>query len=135
VEAALNQIGAITLYTADLAVSKEFYQRAFRLPVAFADADSAVFRFGDTLVSLLAATATEGLAGPAPAAVPDRGPRFRLTVWVDDTDATCADLVARGVRLLAGPADRPPGQRTASFQDPDGYLWEVAQAVPAHGAR
>ena len=54
------------------------------------------------------------------------GSRFVLTLPVEDVDATCADLTARGVALLNGPMDRPWGIRTASFRDPAGYIWEIA---------
>jgi lactoylglutathione lyase len=46
---------------------------------------------------------------------------------VDDVDAVCADLIARGVELLNGPMDRPWGIRTASFMDPGGHIWEIAK--------
>jgi uncharacterized glyoxalase superfamily protein PhnB len=38
-----------------------------------------------------------------------------------------AELVRRGVTLLNGPMDRPWGLRTASFIDPAGVIWEIAQ--------
>ncbi|MDX6234448.1 MAG: hypothetical protein QOH68_3556, partial [Nocardioidaceae bacterium] len=59
----------------------------------------------------------------------DAGARFQLTIWVDDADATCADLTARGVHLLNGPMNRAWGVRTAAFADPDGHVWEVAQEL------
>jgi lactoylglutathione lyase len=31
------------------------------------------------------------------------------------------------VELLNGPMDRPWGIRTASFLDPGGHIWEIAQ--------
>ena len=55
--------------------------------------------------------------------------RFQLTIWVEDTDAACAELAKRGVELLNGPVDRPWGLRTASFTDPDGHIWEVAAKI------
>jgi uncharacterized glyoxalase superfamily protein PhnB len=39
----------------------------------------------------------------------------------------CAVLGERGVALLNGPIDRPWGIRTASFMDPGGHIWEIAQ--------
>jgi uncharacterized glyoxalase superfamily protein PhnB len=33
------------------------------------------------------------------------------------------------VSLLNGPIDRDWGMRTAAFADPDGHVWEVAQAL------
>jgi lactoylglutathione lyase len=49
---------------------------------------------------------------------------------VDDADAVCADLATRGVGLLNGPMNREWGMRTASFTDPDGHIWEIAQELP-----
>jgi catechol 2,3-dioxygenase-like lactoylglutathione lyase family enzyme len=47
----------------------------------------------------------------------------------------CAELDTRGVALLNGPVNRAWGQRTASFTDPDGHIWEIAQGLPdAEGA-
>jgi uncharacterized glyoxalase superfamily protein PhnB len=34
-----------------------------------------------------------------------------------------------GVEHLNGPVDREWGMRTASFTDPDGHIWEVAQQL------
>jgi len=48
-------------------------------------------------------------------------------VTVNDVDAVCGDLATHGVELLNGPVDRPWGVRTASFRDPDGHIWELAQ--------
>jgi lactoylglutathione lyase len=48
---------------------------------------------------------------------------------VVDADAVCRDLAARGVTLLNGPIDGAWGKRTASFTDPDGNIWEIAQEL------
>jgi catechol 2,3-dioxygenase-like lactoylglutathione lyase family enzyme len=119
-------IAAITLFVDDLAEAKRFYAEVFELPVYFEDDESAVFRFGDTLVNLLAAAAAPELIAPATVASRDAGNRFQLTVQVDDVDAVCDRLRAKGIRLLNGPMDRPWGPRTAGFQDPGGHIWEIA---------
>ena len=49
-----------------------------------------------------------------------------FTVTVPDTDAYCDRLRLADVSLLNGPVTRPWGLRTASFQDPDGHVWEIA---------
>jgi uncharacterized glyoxalase superfamily protein PhnB len=54
-----------------------------------------------------------------------------LSIWVDDVDAVVADLQGRDVAISSGPIDREWGKRTASFTDPDGHVWEVAQDIPA----
>ncbi|MEO8250988.1 MAG: VOC family protein [Chloroflexota bacterium] len=119
-------IGAITLFVEDLAAAKRFYEKIFDLPVTFEDDNSAVFKFGDTLVNLLQASSAPELIAPATVASRDAGSRFQFTLEVDDVDAKCADLVARGIELLNGPMDRPWGIRTASFRDPGGHIWEIA---------
>lgn len=122
-----RQIGAITLFVNSVGSAKEFYQRVFDLPVHFEDANSVVFRFGDTLINLLNETAAEDLIRPATVVPSGAGAQFEFTIGVEDVDAACVDLRARGVRLLNGPLDRPWGIRTASFADPDGHIWEIAQ--------
>ncbi len=119
--------GAITLFVEDLEAATQFDREVFGLPVAFEDDDSAVFKFGDTLVNLLRATAAGELIEPAAVARREVGSRLQLTIEVDDVDAMCAELVSRGVQLLNGPMDRPWGVRTASFSDPGGHIWEIAK--------
>ena len=78
-------IHAITLFVEDLAAAREFYQRAFGLPVHYEDPSSAVFSFGDVLVNLLAVSEAPELI--APAAVANPGPDrecsspSRSTTW------------------------------------------------------
>ena len=120
-------INAITLFQEDLAEAKRFYQVAFGLPLVFEDADSAVFKIGDTLINLLQTSAAHELVEPADVAGPGAGARAVMTVHVDDVDDLCAELAARGVTLLNGPMDRPWGLRTASFADPGGHIWEIAK--------
>ena len=119
-------ISAITLFVEDLDAAKQFYGEVFGLPVAFEDDNSAVFTFENTLVNLLRTTAAQELIEPAAVASRDAGARLQLTITVDDVDAMCAQLAARGVELLNGPIDRPWGIRTASFRDPGGHIWEIA---------
>jgi lactoylglutathione lyase len=122
-----KDIFAITLFVEDLQVAKQFYLRVFDLPVDYEDDDSAVFKFGDTLINLLKITAAGALIEPAKIADHGAGSRFVFTIHVDNVDAKCAELTAHGVKLLNGPLDRPWGVRTASFIDPAGYIWEIAQ--------
>jgi catechol 2,3-dioxygenase-like lactoylglutathione lyase family enzyme len=120
-------ISAIALFVEDLAAAKEFYGRVFGLPVVFEDDDSVVFKLGNTLVNLLKTAAAAELIEPAAVAPREAGSRLQLTIEVDDVDAMCAELTARGVVLLNGPMDRPWGVRTASFKDPAGHIWEIAR--------
>jgi len=119
-------IAAITLFAEDLTATRQFYLDVFGLPVFFENDDSAVFKFGETLINLLQVGQAGELIGPATVASRETGARFQFTLEVDDVDAVCAKLAAHGVKLLNGPMDRPWGPRTASFQDPAGHIWEIA---------
>jgi catechol 2,3-dioxygenase-like lactoylglutathione lyase family enzyme len=130
----LQQIGAITIFAADLPRSRSFYQDVFSSPVIFSDEDSVVFDFAGTMVNLLESSAAIDLVEPETVADRSAGSRFMLSIWVDDVDAICLELSARGIDLLNGPIDRPWGKRTASFTDPDGNIWELAQDIPLPGA-
>ncbi|MGO8883603.1 MAG: VOC family protein [Streptosporangiaceae bacterium] len=119
-------IAAVTLFVEDLDAAMRFYRDVFELPIHYKDDNSAVFRFGDTLVNLLKTGEAHALITPAAVAKPESGHRVQFTIGVDDVDAMCHALTAKGVRLLNGPMDRPWGIRTASFQDPGGHIWEIA---------
>ena len=120
-------IDAMTLFVEDLAATKAFYVEVFRLPVHYEDDNSVVFKFGETLINPLDIAQAPGLIDPAVVAPREAGSRIQFTIGVDDVDATCELLKARGVELLNGPMDRPWGIRTASFRDPGGHIWEIAK--------
>lgn len=122
-----KNVSVITLFVQDLPAAKSFYQDVFSLPVFFEDKNSAVFKFENLLVNLLADPAAHELIEPATVASSEAGSRFQFTIEVEDVDATCAKLAEHGVKLLNGPMDRPWGIRTASFTDPGGHIWEIAQ--------
>lgn len=126
----LKSIDVITLFVEDLQRMKLFYQEVFGLPVAFENEDSAVFNFGNLSINLIDIPAAHDLIEPGVVASRDAGSRFQFTIGVDDVDATCAQLAERGVALLNGPTNRAWGVRTASFADPGGHIWEVAQDLP-----
>jgi catechol 2,3-dioxygenase-like lactoylglutathione lyase family enzyme len=122
-----NSVSCITLFVDDLARSKTFYQDVFGLPIVYEDENSAVFNFDQFSINLLTSSAAHELIEPATVAGPESGARFQFTITVDDVDAMCTVLGERGVALLNGPIDRPWGIRTASFMDPGGHIWEIAQ--------
>jgi lactoylglutathione lyase len=128
-----NSIDVITLFVEDLASSKSFYQEVFGLPLAFEDENSAVFRFENTSINLLSVPAAHELIEPAAVAGREAGSRLVLTMHVDDVDEACSELSRHGVTLLNGPVNRPWGVRTASFTDPGGHIWEIAQPLPRAG--
>jgi catechol 2,3-dioxygenase-like lactoylglutathione lyase family enzyme len=122
-------LGAITLFVDDPQRSKAFYQDVFDVSPIVEDPDAAAFRFENTIINLLKMQAARELIEPGAVAGQETGSRVQLTIWVDDADAACAELARRGVDLLNGPMNREWGMRTASFTDPDGHIWEIAQQL------
>jgi lactoylglutathione lyase len=125
----LKGLGAITLFVEDLAASKTFYTDVFGLQIVNEDPESVAFDFGNTILNVLVITSAPELIEPASVGSRDAGARVQLTIWVSDADATIRDLTSRGVQLLNGPLDRPWGVRTATFSDPAGNIWEIAQQL------
>ena len=123
----LKSVNVINLFAEDFIGTKSFYQEVFGLPLIFEDEDSALFQFENVMVMVRDVSAASEFIPSAAVGSPEGGPRFVLAVFVDDVDAACTELAHSGVTLLNGPADRPWGMRTASFSDPAGHVWEIAQ--------
>ncbi|MEK3674672.1 VOC family protein [Paenibacillus sp. FSL R10-2771] len=124
-----RNISVVTLFVEDLPGTMAFYQEVFGLEEVYADENSAVYDFGNISINLLHISEAPGLIEPAAVAGPASGSRFQFTIRVEDVDAVCTELTARGVSLLNGPMNRPWGIRTASCADPAGNIWEVAQEL------
>lgn len=125
----LKSVGAITLFVEDPRRAQAFYEKVFDLSPVWEDENSAAFEFENMIVNLLKTSEAPELIGPATVAGEEAGSRFQLSIWVEDADAVCAELATRGVELLNGPVDRAWGKRTATFADPDGHIWEIAQSL------
>ncbi|WP_395638726.1 VOC family protein [Pseudolysinimonas sp.] len=120
---------AITLFTEDLAASRDWYARAFGLAEHYSDDDSVVFMFDGTMVNLLKVSEAPELITPAPVGGRDAGVRAQYTLEVEDVDAAVASLFAAGIKVLNGSIDRPWGIRTAAIADPSGHVWEFAKRI------
>ena len=127
----LKSVGAITMFIDDTTRSKAFYEQVFGVKAVYEDEDAVAFQFENMIVNLLRVPAAHELIAPAPVGDADAPRRFQLTIEVEDTDAVCEQLAARGAELLNGPMDREWGLRTAAFTDPDGHIWEVAAKIPS----
>ena len=119
---------AVTLIASDLPASIDFYGGKIGLVQVYSDEVSAVYKCGQTMINLLAASAAAELVAPASVATGgiDTGVGAVYTLRVASVDAVVEVLTAAGVKLLNGPMDRPWGIRTASFADPSGHVWEIA---------
>ena len=104
----MPRLGHVILYVSDLDASVAFYRDVVGLPYRFADAGYAEFGTGERRFALFERRRAEWLTGG-----PVRpGPAGEVVLLVDDVDAVAVGLRARGVALLAEPADRPWGHRT-----------------------
>jgi catechol 2,3-dioxygenase-like lactoylglutathione lyase family enzyme len=123
----LRSVDVLTLFVNDVAHTKTFYQDVFGVSAIFKNDNSVVFNFDNLSINFLQRESAHDLITPAVVNDVSSGATFRFTVNVDSVDDACAELDRRGVALLNGPMDRPWGIRTASFTDPDGFIWEIAE--------
>ncbi|MDA9494712.1 VOC family protein [Bradyrhizobium daqingense] len=124
-----SEVEVITLFVDDIVSSRAFYARVFASETVWEDAVSSVLRFGGLLINLLDVSQAPPLVEPSRVAQSSAGARALLTIRVADVDQVCSALREIGVGLLNGPIDRPWGRRTASFADPSGHVWEIAQVI------
>ena len=125
----INRVEVISLFVEDLASARRFYLDTLGLPLVFEDAACTVVKFENLLINLLQAAHAPELVAPLRVASPDTGPRFMLTILVEDVDRLYEQLRSLGVAFLNGPLDRPWGRRTAAFADPAGNVCEIAHKL------
>lgn len=122
----------VTLVSADLAESVAFYGSILGAEELYRDDAYAMFRLGGFLVNVIVESEGRALLAPATLGSPG-GRRAIMTLEVPEIDDAVAHLASVGVPVLNGPATRPWGPRTATISDPDGYVWELAQAETGVG--
>lgn len=126
----LNGLTLINLFVEDLPSAKAFYEDVFGLESAFDSGDDgAAYKLGNVIVNLLTVPAAQRQIAPATVASRESGSRVQLAIVVEDIDAWCTELVAKGITLINGPVNQPWGMRTACFADPAGHNWEFAQPI------
>ena len=128
-DAAINDVGAIVLFVADLQRSKAFYHEVLGLDVEFEDGNAVGFKIEGLVFHVLQVDRARVQLQGEPTATPGAGATAFLTHFTYDVDALHANLVERGVSFFQAPADQPWGMRTAYFKDPDGHVWEIAQPL------
>ncbi len=125
------RLGYVIRYVADLRRSVEFYRDLLGLEVEYEAEGYVAFRVeGPVIFALFARERVPELIGveeshPSPK---DRH-EGEIAFVTNDVDALHAQLLDNGVESLCQPTDRPWGERTAYFKDPDGYLIEIAQKL------
>jgi catechol 2,3-dioxygenase-like lactoylglutathione lyase family enzyme len=122
-----QRLSLVTLGVADLARSRDFYERlGWRRSMQEADG-VAFFQAGGMIVGLYPRDKLAEDAG-----VPEAGSGFRAFSLAynarskEDADAVLAEAVAAGATLVKPAEDVFWGGYSGYFADPDGFLWEVA---------
>lgn len=118
------------LYAKDVERVAGFYvrlgfQEHFRLPAEGGAAGFIGLRREGSELAVTTEDSPRALAGVEPGP----GPRHELFVYVDDVDATLAQLRDAGATVLREPADMPWGERLGFVGDPEGNV--VTLAMPA----
>jgi catechol 2,3-dioxygenase-like lactoylglutathione lyase family enzyme len=131
---ALRDVEVVTLFVEDLPAATAFYKDVFGLSVVFQDPVSVVFKLTNLMLNLLELSEARTLMSPSVVATREAGARVLFTIRVEDANAVCAQLRAHGVELLSGPVDQPWGRRTATFADPAGHVWEIAEVLRPNAA-
>ncbi len=120
-------ISLITLSVADLERSSAFYRDGLKLPQRAGPDGIAFFETSGTWLSLDPLTSLAADVGVSAAGSGFRG--FTLAHNVgspEDVDRTLAEAVEAGAVLVKPGQEVFWGGYSGYFQDPDGFLWEVA---------
>ncbi|HSD51896.1 MAG TPA: VOC family protein [Candidatus Methylomirabilis sp.] len=124
-------LGYVVLFVEDLDHALAFYRDKVGLSVRFQDKGYAELAVAGSKFALLARSRLPELVGEAHTGRPAKGAHGAgVTLLVEDVDRIHRDLSGRGVSFLGSPQNRPWGQRTAYFQDPEGHLIEIATNLP-----
>ena len=123
-----NQVSVVMINVSDMKKSVAFYRDVLGFKLRFESPGwSEIETEGSTLALHLA---------PKSTAPPAHGPvagTVAIGFNVDDVDATCKELTARGARFVMPPMDRPEeGIRLAVLVDPDGCGLSIAQLLQQH---
>jgi lactoylglutathione lyase len=133
---AMNRVGYVILFVADLERSVAFYRDVVGLPFRLQGDGYVEFATQGAKFGLYDRNRLEELTGQGPEP-PDR-PGGEVVLLVEDVDAEAARLRAAGAAILSGPLDRAWGHRTVHVLDPDGFVVELAEEIqrqPPQGRR
>lgn len=123
-------LGWVIVYVDDPAEASEFYQRAFGLKSEFVvpSGEYAQLATGQTKLAFASYTLGDGNfpGGVRRAGSEGQPPNMEIALVHEDVDGAYARALEAGCSSLAGPADKPQGQRVAYVRDPYGTLVELA---------
>ena len=117
----MRNLSYVTLWAVNFDQEKNLYKEILGLPV---DQENDSFIMFDTKGSKLA------LHRLKKASRLDRQ-TIELHLAVDDVDEVYSSLQRKGVKFTSRPANRPWGNRMASFHDAEGYVVELVGPLKA----
>ena len=121
------RISMIALGVRDLAVSLDFYENGLGFPKVPSPPEVAFFNLNGSWLGLCS---RESLAEDAQISPLGEGfSGFTLAHNVESEEEVCAIITqaqTAGARIIKTPQKTSWGGYSGYFQDPDGYLWEVA---------
>ena len=124
-------LGYVVLFVEEFDLTLAFYTDKVGLPVRFRAEGYAELAVEGSRFALLARSRVPELVGSAHAGRPAPGAHEgAVTFLVEDVERAHRELSGRGVPFLGSPQNRPWGQRTAYFHDPEGHLIELATNLP-----
>jgi PhnB protein len=123
----------VQLTVPDSAAAVAFYVRAFGASELYRNTEAAGGRRVVHCELLVAGARLQlndefpehGLLAPASLG----GTSATFNLWVPDVDATYAQAIAAGGRMLSPPADRFWGARCGALVDPFGHRWNVSTQI------
>lgn len=108
-----------------------FYERAlgaevlYRLPMPDGKVAHAELKIGDSRIMLADENPSWGNRSPKTLG----GSPVTLLVYTEDVDALAARFVAAGGKVIMPLKDEFYGDRTGSFDDPEGFRWMLGQHI------
>lgn len=112
------------IFVRDLAQAEAFYARTLSIPLGAGGASQGFCLFAAGHTQLI----VEAVAPDAPEDEQLLVGRFTgLSFAVPSVDQTYRELLARGVRFTEPPETQPCGGVLATFQDPEGNAFQLAQ--------
>jgi lactoylglutathione lyase len=126
--AAMDRVGYVILFVADLERSVAFYRDVIGLPFKLQGDGYVEFATQGARFGLYDRNRLGELTGQATGRPVEPG--GEVVFLVEDVDAEAERLRAAGATILKGPLDRPWGHRTLHVGDPDGFVVELAAEIP-----
>jgi catechol 2,3-dioxygenase-like lactoylglutathione lyase family enzyme len=124
-------LGYVVLFVDDFDGTMDFYAKKVGLPLRLRADGYAEFAVEGAKFALLSRSRVTDLIGETQSAKAGPGAdKAAVTVLVEDVDRVFQELSGRGVSFLGNPKDRPWGQRSVYFRDPEGHLMELATNLP-----